>query len=734
MKSLKYLLISLLTLPATNEALACWNSWYTPSEYYMYRVYDTAPASKMEIGENLPDSKANCIGWQKLSSETISLKDIYTVIYTIPLKELQKICSNRRTKHDNKFIEWIANKDRALLECILLAKTNEYIRVKHNSRWYYPTMDIGIDMTLEDVVEKALSAKDARLRDRYLLQAIRALFSLTRYEECVALWNNEASKLPTDNLMRRLIHPYIAGAEFRLNHTDRAMEYFAHLGDTESLYYCAKKLGYHTSTAGVLEMVYRYAPNSPYIAKTLQAYIRELELNGDICLQGEQPQICRSELAWLRPFCLKMAQNSKVENPAMWYYTAAFLSDLASETATASRLLSVAEKSKSSPFIDESIKVLRMYLDAKLSKYDATYEEKLFEQIKWLDSKIADNIDENVRKEVRTGYKLNNGESFYYWNDMLRRVILAEVCPRMLKAGRTTRALQLANMADNRLYNLVNQKDFYKIIYDQDCYECIEFTNVSMAQYRYAGNKFNSHDYSNHFFELADSLDANTVKRYAQNVSNPTTKFDRYINARGYTDKEYLNDIVGTHYLREMRYGDAAKYLAYVSEAYNRHHLNVIMRYDPFSVACKFVATNFDTRYEFAKEMYSLEQAIKNEKDPNIKAQKMLRYSIGLRNSFDRCWPLTQYYRGKYYWGCVIGVKRDWECDEHTTTAKKRSQYYIELACKTATNEEVAANIQYELCNFKTVAEKYPNTPKGILVRGKCDNLIDYHAEHPKPL
>ncbi|MBQ5861979.1 MAG: hypothetical protein IIW65_07565, partial [Alistipes sp.] len=53
-------------------------------------------------------------------------------------------------------------------------------------------------------------------------------------------------------------------------------------------------------------------------------------------------------------------------------------------------------------------------------------------------------------------YHLKINESFYYWNDMMRRILIAEVCPRMIKAGRTTRALQLANMADNRLLGLVD--------------------------------------------------------------------------------------------------------------------------------------------------------------------------------------------------------------------------------------------------------------------------------------
>ena len=732
MKSLKYLLISLSAIFATNEVFACWDTWYDPSGYYMYRVCENVTAPKMEIGKIFPEIEANCIGWQKLSSKTIPLADIYKVIYTMPLKELKEIYDNRISKYDNKFIEWLSQKDRALFDCILLAKTNEYIRVKHNSRWYYPTMNIGIDTTLEEVANIALAAKDSRLRDRYLLQAVRALFSMTRYEECVALWEKEASKLPTNNLMRKLIQRYIAGAEFRLNRTDKAMEYFAHISDVQSLCYCAEKLGLQTAKDSVLDMVCQYAPNSPYVSQTLQEYVREIEPEGYIWVdceseyEKERKELRYERVEWLRPFCLKMARNSEVENPAMWYYTAAFLSDLVGETTTASYQLSLAERAKSTEYIRESIRVFRIYLDAKLSKYDAAYEAKLFKQIKWLDSKIANNIDDNVRKEVYQGYKLNAGESFYYWNDMLRRILLAEVCPRMLKIGKTTRALQLANMADNRLLNLVNRREVHGWVEVEEGNEYLATETSTLREYRYSDN-FNSIDYSNHFFEMADGLDANSVKRYAQNVNNPTSEFDRYLNARGYTGKDYLNDIVGTHCLREMRYGEAVKYLANVSKVYNKRHLNVIMQYNPFSTTREDVDANFDSRYKFAREMYSLEQTIKVEKDPNLKAQKMFKYAIGLRNSFDRCWSLTQYYCGESFWGCVIGDKRDWKSDKYTTAAKEKSNQYVELACRTATEKEVAANIQYELCNFKTVAEKYPNTEKGTLVRGKCDRLIDYH-------
>ena len=151
------------------------------------------------------------------------------------------------------------------------------------------------------------------------------------------------------------------------------------------------------------------------------------------------------------------------------------------------------------------------------------------------------------------------------------------------------------------------------------------------------------------------------------------------------------------------------------------------MEYDPFSIEKRGIETKSDFRYDFAREMYSLEQGIEMTTEPNRRAQLLLQYATGVRNSFDLCWGLTQYYRGFNYWGQVC-EKRDWENDEYTVAARQKAVELSQLACDIATDDETAANIHYALLNFKTVAKKYPNTIKGQLVRGQCDNLVDYQA------
>lgn len=686
----------------------------------MYRVYDNTLKPVSTINAYNPGVEQNCIAWQKLTSKTIPVEEIYEVVYKMSLEEFEAIYDSREISYKNRFAEWITKKDTAALNFLLLAKNNEYIRSIRNSRWYYPSMKIDTRMTIEEIAERSLSVKEGRLRDRYLLQGVRALFSLAKYEDCIDLWETEVSRLPEENLMRQLIHPYIAGAEFRVKHSKKAIEHFAQIGDVQSILFCADKVGEELSVVDALELICRYAPNSKSIEETLQSYIRKMEF----CREEETGETFEGEK--LCELCLKMARSGRSDNPAMWYYTAAFLEDLSGNMTRASYLLGLAEKSRASDYISESIKVFKIYLDAKQLPYNPSYEKRLFGQLNWLDSKIKAGIDDNVRNETALGNKLIKCESYYYWNDVMRRILLAEVSPRMIKAGKTTRALQLANMADNRLLGLVDKQDVYDWVEENGNYEYKVVGTYTMQGYRYSAI-FNRYDYSNHFFEMIDSVGVDRAIEYVQRVNRPQGEFDRFLNSRGYIGSDYLNDIIGTQCLRSMRYEEAVSYLGAVGKAY-KNHLNVSMEYDPFSVERRAVNQKKEFRYDFAREMYSLERGINMTADPNRRAQLMVKYAVGLRNSFDLCWGLTQYYRGVSYWGEVC-EKRDWENDEHTKAAMKRVKELADLACEIVTNDETGADIQYMLCNFRTVAQKYPNTAKGRLVKGKCDNLYDYHAE-----
>lgn len=724
MKLLKYTLIInfLIALCPISKLYACWGSWYLPQGYYMYRVADIATEQSAVFSPFNLNAEINCRGWQRYTSPDIPLTAIYEVVYKMPLERFEAFCENRWNYNgDNAFLQWLSRKDTDVSEFLLFAKITEDVRSRKNSRWYYPSMKSEAKLTLEEIVDKALNYQGP-LRDRYLLQGIRALFSLHRYEDCIALWNNEISALPKENVMRRMILPYIAGAAYWMKHYDKAVAYYSEAEDYVSMIACSGN-DKPASTVEAIARIYNYEPNCRYFPHMLQNFVRQAEpvYGWDLNENNSNPSFT-SELRQLGNLALRIAQEGKTNNSAMWYYTAAFIEDLDGHSDKASRLLAKAEQVHGTDFIKESIKVFRIYLDAKLMSYNRAYEKHLFGQLQWLDKQITEHITPEVRERtIKTGDLCLN-ISYYYWNDMMRRIVLSEICPRMIRAGKPIRALQLANMADNRLLELVDCATCYKKKCGQ---EDVQWVEVSMDMYEFRRDKDAfSYDYSNSFFEMIDSIGVDKVIEYRNHINAPYDTFDCFLNERGYVDMDYINDIAGTQCLRTMRYGDAVHYLEQINRSFDGH-LNTTILYDPFSYKRRNIENKSDFKYNFAREMWSLEQSMATTTDPDRKAELMIRYAIGIRNSFGRCWPLTQYYYGTSFFG-QLQEKRDWPNEPEAIRAREYAAELLRKASRLFVDEELAATALYKINWFRTVAEKYPETEMGRYVKGQCDNWVDY--------
>lgn len=723
MKSLKYTLaVSLLAAlwPAVS-VLGCWGPWYMPKGYYMYRVVDNTENESAVFSQFNLNAEGNCREWQRYSSSDIPLTDIYEVVYKMSLEAFEAF-QNESWGYggNNAFLKWLSHGRWDEMNFLLFAKITEDVRGRQNSRWYYPSMRTGAKMSLEEIVDRGLNYRGP-LRDRYLLQTVRAMFSLRRYTDCIALWDKEANLLPKECTIRQLILPYIAGAEYRMKNYDKAVSYFYEAGDFASMIACSD-VNPPVSTVEAIERIYQHEPNCSHFPEMLQQLVHTAEPIGEFDWEESDKDLIKDEHRQLARLAVRIAQEGKARNTAMWYYTAAFIEDLDGHPVEASKLLARAEQSYGTEFIKESVKVMRIYLDAKLMSYNQGYDNLLFKQLQWLDQKIADNITPKVRERTSEYYDLSYNISYYYWNDMMRRIILAEVCPRMVVSGKTIRALQLANMADNRLLGLVDCKTYHKKKHVKGRVEWVKTTS-SMSECRRDKNMW-SPDYSNSFFEMIDSVGIDKAIAYRNRIERPVDAFDRFLNGRGYVDMEYINDIVGTQCLRAMCYGDAVTYLGQIGRSFEGH-LNTEICWDPFSYERRDIKDKSDFKYRFAREMCMLEQEMNKTTDPDRKAEAMIRYATGIRNSFDRCWPLTQYYRGTSYFG-QVQEKRDWENEPEAIRAKERSTELFKTACALFTDRELAAETLYEFNQYRTVAEKYPETEMGQYVCGHCDNLYDY--------
>ena len=525
--------------------------------------------------------------------------------------------------------------DPEVMEYLELARTCEAMREKMNSKWYYPSKNDVVTTGLEGVLQKSLEYKGTKLKDRYALQAARAMFSLGRFEQMCRWWDEVESDIAPGAIREHIIG-YVAGAKYRTGDTEAAFRYYAAIGDVQSIEYCLRQEGRYDGYLSIAEYCKEYSS----VFKTLQDEIRYIEVYYNYYLSF-RPGV------FYGYYDVAMKNAEESHDPAPWLYTAAFMKYMQSEYHTAQELISKAEKCCSSQFMSDSIRILRILIDAEVSTYNKAYETKLLEDLKWLDKKICENLTDEIRqKTAEEGYYLKYNASYYYWNDMMRKIVLGTVVPKMVEAGKTPLALLLANYADNRLLTLVDRVYTYNWVCENDDYVWVgrEYT---LTEYRKASGVFNRYDYSNHYFNMLsdDYTPVGNIVEYASILRKPSGELQNFLAERAYIDDDYLNDLIGTRYLRIRKYKDACDYLSMVSKDYQTY-LNTYeyMRRLPFHYYRKkggIVQTDY--KLNFAKEMLECEEIMFRSTDADKVGHARIKYGIGMKNSQDWCWALTQY-------------------------------------------------------------------------------------------
>ena len=140
----------------------------------------------------------------------------------------------------------------------------------------------------------------------------------------------------------------------------------------------------------------------------------------------------------------------------------------------------------------------------------------------------------------------------------------------------------------------------------------------------------------------------------------------------------------------------------------------------------------------FAKEMRRLKNLIRRERNVNKRNLARIKFAIGLESSFNSCWALTSYSRGS----CLVAERTDltdWENmnddwpnkspieeEKLILSAISDSKKIIRQAMQEIKDPEYAAQANYILFNYKTIARYYPNTKIGRMMASACDSWEDW--------
>ena len=712
------------------------------------------------------EKEQNCIVWQGITSSSIPLGDIEDVIYDARLSDINDLSSGSLS--NNKFAKWLsAPKHRDDLEYIRIAKEIEEIREYMANPWYYAYDGDDEHKRLTELKKICQDYNGKRHAPRYALQLVRLYFAVGDYKSCIDLWENRVSKMPR-NIVTDMIASYVGGAYSRRGNRDKAIALFTRSEDIGSLISLKAWKGeesgsiYTDERVKELEYIYNRFPNTPLLSIKLQEYVRNRESfinnyedwedrgfcnpvrfntywDGDSLIADSEPVFYDE----LKRFAQKVTVSKECHQKGMWNYTLGYLYFLDGDLNKGMSYLTRAEHSEATLFMKESIKAFRFLMDAQKASNSSTYLKKLQRDLRWLDEKMERDVKLNPENDWQYHNKLN--WRVCYWQDVARKVLLGSLCPKMKQAGNCTLALQLANYASNRIYQLAPLFQAYHYGYNDPDDPESYYVIIPFDEYRKNWSGCNYFDYQNQFFAFINNIDANEAAKYARRIKNPASGLDKFLNERSYVDPDYIHDIVGTLYLREMNYKKASYWLSKVSSGYQQR-MNIAkegyFKLDPFryqSDKKHFISDSKDYKLRFAQEMDQLDELINSNADPNLKAESKIRYAIGLRNSFGKCWYLTMYeyhlrsttdeegYSSKWHSSSDRAGFKD---NTYAQRAYKKVDALMDEAIAEFTDPEKAAQAQLEMMNYATLMKQYPNTKAATRIRSRCDNYNDYALQH----
>lgn len=750
MKTLKsFILVSLLVC-LDGVASACGPWYYSASDNRLYRI--VPPLWKTPLSDDF--TTKNIILWSKQTGfrDTAAIRRaVYTewdkfVNWEELLWEMQNSAAApyNPLSADNKFCAHLVERqDTDAVRLLYWSKMYSNIRTSQRSPWYYNShIDTDEKKQLREMYNMVTSYTPAKkYADRFKFLSIKCAWALGEDSTVITMW--EQSKLrQKKNLFYYEARDYVARSLMRMGRQKEADAIYYENGNYAEL------IPFGASTPTKLRTLLNIRPNSLQIAPILQDYLTILDVEQANSYRWDDEDDYYKTDSVVR--IARMAiNNPKVRQKAMWRYAAACVLDYKGKQKEALEILKGAENGDGNAFLQKAVRTLTFYLRARIDTINDDFERYAINEIKWLNNEMLrewnsmpNTTRQNISNVLNYGWIKELNELYSY--AALRRIVLEDsvgLAWRMAYAGRGVRALQMANVTDNHIVRISNNPFIKKVreqgggVFDvwykgnDSSYHNIwvsslqDTTSIEGEDIHFWNYPVNSHDYSNGLFCVADIIDAHTLEACRQRQLRPKDETDRWFNARSYTDGDYWQDIIGTHYMRERNYHAAVAHLRYISPSYQQR-MNISCSIDPFSIDRSLKSTD-STLYKlhFAKRMDSLQRVMLHDHNSDRRGLAMLEYTIGLENNFGMCWWLTSYDKG---WNGANLT--DIDETQYAFKANAVVKQLREKALRTLRSDEARARYHLRLGQYSIVRKRYADTETGKHLVLVCDERKLYHV------
>ena len=400
-------------------------------------------------------------------------------------------------------------------------------------------------LSLNQLANAAKLYKGSRLKSQYALLRMRINMLRNLNLQNISYWNTIASKLP-QSMWREAMYNIYARALWKTGKRQQALDIYAEQGDIESIKFIASN---YRNLAGI-QSIYLKNPNSQMLAYLVQDFVNNSQQTIDSQAKGKLDKdwiaeigakvIYQKEAMNFITFANKVIAEGKTQSPCLWRSATAMLHYLYREPRVAWKEINEAMTLDGTPRMKDNARAIRILVstqNTQVKQAISDYSTYLVSEFKWLDEKA---------KEEAHG----NGYDNHY----------TEVLERVAYRGLYRHFRNLAMIMDHT-EKIKEYESMATAMYGMmDAYERTFCQDEQDEQY------ISKYLYSSEYAELLDSLTAQQLADYYSFITTlHEDAFEQYVCQSLYRNADFFHDMIGTKYLAEGNFGEAARWLKDVS-------------------------------------------------------------------------------------------------------------------------------------------------------------------------
>ena len=536
----------------------------------------------------------------------------------------EEIMAVAKKKGDQQTISYLRQLNRYLKVCESVAQ----------DAWEYPSKQEVAQrrQILTSVLNAAKAYKGYQMKSKYALLRMRASMMLG-YDNANALfWTSTASKLvesPWKEAMRNIYARSLLKAGQRM----KACDIYASQGDMTSIKWVARK---YRNLAGI-KSIYASNPNAPTLTYLVQDFVNNVQETIDLKPKTKDEQewlkqigaqsIYQDEAKKFITFANQVIAEGKTSSPCLWRSATAMLHSLMGDYTQAASDIEQALSLQGTQRMKDNARAIRLLTLSADHQLSSSFSNYLVKELDWIDGKI---LEDRATSPVYDNHYTNVKE----------RIVFRNLVPLYLAHGKAEMATALMGMMQK-----------YENSFTPDA---AKYTDKGYGLYT---------DYNCRL----DTMNAASTLAYYQFLTAKTgDAFEQYVKDKVYADADFFHEMIGTKYLREGAFDEAARYLKNVSQQFiDGQRISFYMAQRSYAIPRWFQRQKAKNEEDF---LYSDHSDVYAHVDGNIKlkyCQEMshliqkynlsregaekdqLAYDLAVRyyqaSCYGDCWYLTHY-------------------------------------------------------------------------------------------